>query len=60
MRRFDVNWMQTAQRALFVYICAQFGATGAFRRAATLMLIPMVRGGGTGRTERGKSTAVTG
>lgn len=41
--RLDVNWMQSLQQALFIFICAQFGATGAIRRAVTLMLIPMVR-----------------
>lgn len=41
--RLDVNWVQSGQYALFAYICARFGTTGAIGRAVTLMLIPMVR-----------------
>ncbi|CAM9171216.1 unnamed protein product [Scytosiphon promiscuus] len=40
--RLDVNWMQSLQQAVFIFVCAQFGASGAIRRGVTLMLIPMI------------------
>eukprot|EP00903_Cladosiphon_okamuranus_P017252 g15897.t1 len=40
--RLDVNWVQSGQYALFTYICARFGTTGAIGRAVTLMLIPLI------------------